>query len=295
MCWSCRQEGERLGAYAADVQLYRQFPAIAREDLALHDFLRGLAPECLRQHVRLTRPPTLNAALDEAEQAEVELYTRPILQRSGVSGARSGWQHRAPQGPVPPLQSRRPTLQGFGGHGVDHLPGAAGRFSGHHRCSLGGMVVDQRPPDVCDGAGDWNEGEKRRVGDQEVMHEIWLADIRDRCIIGLDLLTHWGARGDVAGAGHHHGCGDGGTPVQAGKERGQEPASSRLRPVLAAAQSLHSQRPGVCHLSFPQDRRGCPCALAAQWSSTRQLRLLLGEYGDIFAARDEDCRRTGLV
>ena len=93
------------------------------------------------------------------------------------------------------------------------------RFSGHHRRSLGGMVVDQRPPDVCDGAGDWNEGEKRRVGDQEVMHEFWLADIRDRCIIGLDLLTHWGARGDVAGAGHHYGCGDGGTPVPAGKER----------------------------------------------------------------------------
>ncbi|CAL8373152.1 unnamed protein product [Gadus morhua 'NCC'] len=41
------------------------------------------------------------------------------------------------------------------------------RFTGHHRRSLGGMVVDQRPPDVCDGAGDWNEGEKRRVGDQE--------------------------------------------------------------------------------------------------------------------------------
>jgi hypothetical protein len=28
-----------------------------------------------------------------------------------------------------------------------------------------------------------------RVGDREVMHEFWLADIRDSCIIGLDLLT----------------------------------------------------------------------------------------------------------
>ena len=28
---------------------------------------------------------------------------------------------------------------------------------------------------------------------------------------------------------------------------------------------------------------------------SRRLRLLLEEYGDIFAARDEDCRRTGLV
>ena len=47
-------------------------------------------------------------------------------------------------------------------------------------------------------------GRKRlavRVGDQEVMHEFWLADIRDSCIIGLDLLNRWGARMDMAGVG----------------------------------------------------------------------------------------------
>ncbi|KAK0148595.1 hypothetical protein N1851_011080 [Merluccius polli] len=42
-----RQEGERLGAYTADVLLYAQhypaYPAAVREDLALHAFLRGLA------------------------------------------------------------------------------------------------------------------------------------------------------------------------------------------------------------------------------------------------------------
>ncbi|CAL8286729.1 unnamed protein product [Arctogadus glacialis] len=46
-------------------------------------------------------------------------------------------------------------------------------------------------------------GRKRlavRVGDREVMHEFWLADIRDSCIIGLDLLNRWGARMDMAGA-----------------------------------------------------------------------------------------------
>ena len=32
------------------------------------------------------------------------------------------------------------------------------------------------------------------MGDQEVMHEFWLADIRDTCIIGLDLLIRWSAR-----------------------------------------------------------------------------------------------------
>jgi hypothetical protein len=46
-------------------------------------------------------------------------------------------------------------------------------------------------------------GRKRlavRVADQEVMHEFWLAVIRDSCIIGLDLLTRWGVRVDMAGA-----------------------------------------------------------------------------------------------
>ncbi|CAL8378908.1 unnamed protein product [Boreogadus saida] len=93
---------------------------------------------------------------------------------------RSGWRPGPTQGSLPPLQDRRPTLHGLGGHWVDHLPGASGRFSGYHRRTLGGV----------DG---W-------VGDREVMHEFWLADIRDSCIIGLDLLTRWGARVDMAGA-----------------------------------------------------------------------------------------------
>ena len=38
-----------------------------------------------------------------------------------------------------------------------------------------------------------------RVGDQELRHECWLADIQDQCIIGLDLLARCGACVDVAG------------------------------------------------------------------------------------------------
>ena len=84
-----RQEGERLGAYAADVQLYAQrgyptYPAAVREDLALSAFLRGLSPPQLGRHVRLTRPPTLGAALHEAEQAEAEFVTQPSPQPSGA-------------------------------------------------------------------------------------------------------------------------------------------------------------------------------------------------------------------
>ena len=57
--------------WGADVQLYAnrgypQFPATAREELALDAFLRGLAPECLRQHVRLSGPQTLDGALNGA-------------------------------------------------------------------------------------------------------------------------------------------------------------------------------------------------------------------------------------
>ena len=63
-----RQEGERLGAYAADLQLYARrgypgIPAAARDEVALHAFLQGLAPPRLGQHVRLTMPPTLDVAL----------------------------------------------------------------------------------------------------------------------------------------------------------------------------------------------------------------------------------------
>ncbi|KAK2922219.1 hypothetical protein Q8A73_001704 [Channa argus] len=70
-----RHDGESLGAFAADVQLYTQrgyptFPVAAREELSLHSFLRGLAPERLCQHVRLSTPRSLEEALIEAERAE---------------------------------------------------------------------------------------------------------------------------------------------------------------------------------------------------------------------------------
>ena len=79
-----------MGAYAADLELYAQrgypgIPAVARDELVLHAFLQGLAPPQLRHHVRLTMPPTLDVALNVAEQAERELSNQPILQLSGAS------------------------------------------------------------------------------------------------------------------------------------------------------------------------------------------------------------------
>ncbi|CAL8339324.1 unnamed protein product [Boreogadus saida] len=87
-----RREEESLGVYAADVQLltrrsYPEFSAATREALALHAFLRGLQPESLGQHVRLTEPQTLDAALDQAEQAEEELCRRASVDAAGAAAA----------------------------------------------------------------------------------------------------------------------------------------------------------------------------------------------------------------
>lgn len=82
-----RQGEESLGTFAADVQLharlgYPHFQAAAQEELALHAFLRGLAPEQLRQHVALIRPQTLGDALHEAERAEGVLTAWPSQKRT---------------------------------------------------------------------------------------------------------------------------------------------------------------------------------------------------------------------
>lgn len=82
-----RREGESLGSFAADVRLYARrgyptFPGAAREELGLHAFLRGLTPERLRQHVRLSSPRDLEEALREAERAEEVLRGEPVTRRS---------------------------------------------------------------------------------------------------------------------------------------------------------------------------------------------------------------------
>ncbi|CAL8255588.1 unnamed protein product [Boreogadus saida] len=87
-----RREEESLGVYAADVQLltrrgYPELSAATREALALHAFLRGLQPESLGQHVRLTAPQTLDAALDQGERAELELCRRPDGASVDAAGA----------------------------------------------------------------------------------------------------------------------------------------------------------------------------------------------------------------
>lgn len=38
---------------------------------------------------------------------------------------------------------------------------------------------------------------RAKAGGTETEQEFWLADILDSCIVGLDLLDHWGAAVDV--------------------------------------------------------------------------------------------------
>ncbi|CAL8394889.1 unnamed protein product [Boreogadus saida] len=66
---------------------YPEFSAATREALALHAFLRGLQPESLGQHVRLTEPQPLDAALDQAERAEEELCRRASVDAAGAAAA----------------------------------------------------------------------------------------------------------------------------------------------------------------------------------------------------------------
>ncbi|KAK0155240.1 Integrin alpha-X [Merluccius polli] len=76
------------------------------------------------------------------------------------------------------------------------LPGTTGALSGGWTATSGRLTT-------VTGQEAGMRGRKQlvvQVGDQEVVHGFWLADIRDPCIIGLDLLIRWGVRVDVAGA-----------------------------------------------------------------------------------------------
>ncbi|KAJ8353689.1 hypothetical protein SKAU_G00212560 [Synaphobranchus kaupii] len=111
-----------------------------------------------------------------------------------------------------------------------------------------------------------------QAGDQELVHKFWLANIRDPCIIGLDLLTRWGACVDVP-------------PTTSGPAPPQPaPASTAEPATLPSAETSKAIHDLWQHSSDGLDSQ-----------QRHQLKLLLDDYVDIIAARDEDCRQTGLV
>ncbi|KAK2920525.1 hypothetical protein Q8A73_000010 [Channa argus] len=127
------------------------------------------------------------------------------------------------------------------------------------------------------------------VGAQQISHEFWLADIRDDCIVGLDLLARWGACVDLPHRDHR-------SPAQAGQERQRRRRGSRT------ARASVPQQPLPRASAPPSDETAAAVAELAQRSGgqldavqRQQLNSLLQDFVDIFAARDEDCTRTGLV
>ncbi|CAL8287781.1 unnamed protein product [Arctogadus glacialis] len=90
-------------------------------------------------------------------------------------------------------------------HGLDHLVRwkTTAEWPSEGTTAPGGWTATSVRLTTVTGQETGMRGRKRlavRVGDREVMHEFWLADIRDSSIIGLDLLTLWGARVDMARA-----------------------------------------------------------------------------------------------
>ncbi|XP_029938440.1 uncharacterized protein LOC115381302 [Salarias fasciatus] len=362
-----RREGENLGSFAADVQLYTRqgfptFPVSMLEELVLHAFLQGLTPERLRQHVQLATPQTLEEALREAERAKTILSTPRV---GAKSPPRVRLADTAEEEAETALQAQRSTSPqtirrkcceddrcyrcGKPGHVARNYPspapksqapgngrGAAPCTKGlylscnvnnqpcHALVDTGSTISIVRPgflPDTADRlAADWAptdvklmtiSGEKIdmagkkqltvHTGNQDIKHEFWLANIQAPCIIGLDLLSRWRAKIDVTRGsiilGSHilplqpdrkKHCRVGQTDDSAHSEKqssttSAEPASppSQSSPSVETAEAINKlwQRSSIRLTPHQQ----------------QQLRELLGQFRDIFAANTKDCQRTSLV
>uniref|UniRef100_A0A669CP14 ribonuclease H n=1 Tax=Oreochromis niloticus TaxID=8128 RepID=A0A669CP14_ORENI len=150
-----------------------------------------------------------------------------------------------------------------------------------------------------------------RVKDLELVHDFWLADIQDQCIIGLDLLTHWGASVDTAKRAITFGTET--LALQCGQKQGEEVTRARRDRCRAAAaqqisgaggsrSSLLTSAPASQPDKSPSTETTEAVGELWQRSSVglnvdqrQRLRCLLDENVDIFAASDKDCRQTGLV
>ncbi|CAI5661635.1 unnamed protein product [Oreochromis niloticus] len=107
-----------------------------------------------------------------------------------------------------------------------------------------------------------------RVKDLELVHDFWLADIQEQCIIGLDLLTRWGACVDTVGSGGGLAGGSTTPRLDRGVRTGarseglllpvQQPGDPRWPPVPEMAGPRAGQRsPAAQHrVGAPMERVG---------------------------------------
>ncbi|KAJ8351913.1 hypothetical protein SKAU_G00233890 [Synaphobranchus kaupii] len=173
---------------------------------------------------------------------------------------------------------------------------------------------------------------KVTVSWQEVLHEFWLADIADSCIIGLDLLNRWGACVDVSRASITLGAetvalqsGPTRKPVQRARHLATTARPARKHrskllqlataPKLPSLTTVPQPDHSFAHHHQPatqqppaQPKPGLPAettaAVHALWQRSssgldhqqrQQLKSLLDGNADLFAVRDEDCTQTELV
>lgn len=143
------------------------------------------------------------------------------------------------------------------------------------------------------------------VAGHTINHTFWLAPIQDPCIIGLDLLTKWGAVVDIhrttlyldsEAVTLHPTCEKGLSQVASLLLNTQVP-SIPSPPARIEGISTSPLPPHVLSAETKQAvddlyRRSCEGLQADQ---TCKLRELLERFADIFAARDEDCTHTSLV
>ncbi|KAM6968624.1 retrovirus-related Pol polyprotein from transposon 412 [Tautogolabrus adspersus] len=157
------------------------------------------------------------------------------------------------------------------------------------------------------------------------MHEFWLANIQDQCIIGLDLLTRWGAQVDVLRPAITLGTET--VALQLGQKKKKRPKNQQASHEAAYTPSPASKpvttsspappQPPTTSNSTPPQPATTPAAEPANLPSAetvkvvhdlwqrssdgldvqqrQQLKRLLDDNVDIFAAGDKDCRQTGLV
>ncbi len=138
---------------------------------------------------------------------------------------------RACQRTVPGRYGCRQALQCSGGNGVHHLLLRKELLSG----TAGPLLEDWTPTnnELLTITGERTVMPRKKllsvvVGMCQTCHEFFLADIRDECIVGLDLLAHWGARADMSGAAL---ClGNKIVPLRSGQSRHGEAAASQPPP-----------------------------------------------------------------
>ena len=143
------------------------------------------------------------------------------------------------------------------------------------------------------------------VAGHTINHTFWLASIQDPCIIGLDLLTKWGAVVDIhrttlyldsEAITLHPTCEKGLSQVASLLPNTQVPSipspPARIEGVSTSPLPPHVPSAETKQAVDDLYRRSCEGLQADQ---TCKLRELLERFADIFAARDEDCTHTSLV